>query len=279
MEIRSLKDTSLPKIVDCFNLAFSDYIVPFTVEVDQMSKRWKSCRVDYSLSYGAFDGDQLVGIIIIGVDEWQGKKTAYNSGTGVIPAYRGNRLVQQMYEVAIPEFRQNGIEQCTLEVIVGNDYAIKAYERVGFEKVRILKCFKHTDDVAVPTNEQLRLQRATKPNWELYESMQKFMPSWENMSMAITIAEADYAIWELYQDSELMGYIALKPEAAYVGQFATRDIANWKSIGQSLWQHALSLAPKMRTNNLDAADEKSIAILESVGMQNNIDQYEMLMMI
>ncbi len=58
--------------------------------------------------------------MFIGVDEHYGKLTAHNDGTGVIPTYRGNQLVDKMYEVAIPRFKAKGIEQCTLEVIQEN---------------------------------------------------------------------------------------------------------------------------------------------------------------
>ena len=70
----------------------------------------------------------------------ENKFTAFNSGTGVVPKYRGRRIVKQLYDFAIPELLKRGVEKCGLEVIKENEKAIKAYRRVGFEIIKILKC-------------------------------------------------------------------------------------------------------------------------------------------
>lgn len=279
MEIRSLRNTALEEIVSCFNTAFADYIIPFHVEVEPMRKRWESCRVDYSLSYGAFSQGQLVGFMIIGVDQWQGKKTAYNSGTGVIPAFRGQRIVQQLYDAALPNFREQGIEQCTLEVIVGNDRAIKAYQRTGFLKDRRLKCFAQKADVVIDHSDRYRIQRAESPDWEQYRRLLAFRPSWESQATAYEVLKADCAIWELYGEKDLAGFIIVKPGTGHVLQFGVADRGDWKLIGRQLWRHVIDSGPGVRMNNVDSRAQKSLAILDSVGMEPTVDQWEMKMLI
>lgn len=278
MEIRPLTDIPLPLIIDCFNAAFADYIVPMRVAIEPMRRRWLSCRTDYRLSFGAFDGDQLGGIMITGVDEWHGKKTAYNGGTGVIPAYRGRRIVQQMYAAALPFFRQEGIKQCSLEVIVGNDRAIRAYESVGFQKVRRLHCFSNSDDIATPIDgHSFQFRQLAQPDWAAYRKLQEFGWSWENQTAAIELLAEEFSFLELYSQEELLAYLAFRPEVGLVAQFGVKHQPGWQSVGQALWQQALHLQPSLRINNIAADATRSLAVLQLAGMRNTIDQWEMRM--
>src|SRR6478735_7672377 len=104
MEFRTLENTSLAEITAFFNAAFADYFVPINATVEAMQNRWRSSRVDFNLSVGAFEAGKLVAFIFTGVDDWQGRKTAYNAGTGVIPEFRGRKLVSELYDFAIPLF-------------------------------------------------------------------------------------------------------------------------------------------------------------------------------
>ena len=140
--IQHLKNTDLPIIVDCLVKAFANYFVPMPDSVDYWRNRFKGARVNFELSYGVFDDQQLVAFIINGVDGEKEALTAFNTGTGVLPAYRGQQLVDKMYEKAIPIFKENDITSCALEVIQANDRAIRVYERIGFTKQRSLQCFK-----------------------------------------------------------------------------------------------------------------------------------------
>ena len=142
MQIKNLATTPLPQIVECFNLAFANYFVKMPTDVAYYEGRWRSARVDYEASIGVFDKDKLVALMIIGIDYHNGKLTAFNTGTGVIPDYKGQALVDKMYEFARPIFQKKGIQKCMLEVIQGNARAIRVYERIGFKIVRSLRCFR-----------------------------------------------------------------------------------------------------------------------------------------
>lgn len=275
MEIRFLGKTPLGQIVDCFNEAFADYVVPFQVEEAQIRRRWLSCRVDYGLSYGAFDNDQLVGFMMTGVDRWHGRRTAYNSGTGVIPSHRGQKIVQQLYTKALPSFRDNGIQQCTLEVIVGNEKAFKAYTRVGFQQKRLLKCFTLTKELEPATSDDLHFKQAFRSNWPAYQDMLEYLPSWENHRAATAFLGREIAIWEMYQGEHLLGFFIMKPGSGHILQFGVNDHSDWHSAGRHLLGYAATLNPKLRINNVDSKAERSLSILEAMGMENSVDQYEL----
>jgi putative acetyltransferase len=53
-------------------------------------------------------------------------------GMGVLAAYRGRRVGQQLLSATIAKARANGITRIVLEVRMDNTRAIRLYERMGF---------------------------------------------------------------------------------------------------------------------------------------------------
>ena len=105
MTVKHLGDTDFDTIMACFLSAFDNYFVKMPTDYNYYRKRWKASKVDFNLSYGMFDNDQLVGFIIHAIGRRHGEYIAFNSGTGVIPAYRGKKIVKTIYEFAIPELK------------------------------------------------------------------------------------------------------------------------------------------------------------------------------
>lgn len=133
MKISHLANTPFDVILNCFFDSFSDYFVDVRIPGDFWQKRWASDRVDFRYSYGIFDEGKLVGFILNGIDFRAGKKTAFNAGTGVLPAYRGRRIVKELYTHALPELKAQGIQSCALEVIDKNEKAIKAIKVLAWK--------------------------------------------------------------------------------------------------------------------------------------------------
>jgi ribosomal protein S18 acetylase RimI-like enzyme len=275
MEIRFLGKTPLAQIVDCFNEAFSDYIVPLQVEEQQIRRRWLSARVDYGLSYGAFDGDRLVGFMMTGVDRWNGRRTAYNSGTGVIPSYRGQGIVRKLYDKALPNFRENAIEQCLLEVVAGNEKAHRAYSSLGFREKRLLKNYELKKAPATDSSGDLQFRQVFRANWPAYRAMMEYEPSWGNQRAAMAFLGKEVAVWEMYQGEHLLGFFIIKPAGGEVLQFGVQDHADWQAAGRQLFQHAASIKPELQLNNIAGTAERSICILETIGMENTLDLHEL----
>ena len=156
MIVRNLSNISLEEILDAFLLAFENYFVPMPVEKEYYENRWKVARVDYNLSYGMFDGNKLVGFIIHAVDKRRGQLMAFNTGTGVIPGYRGKRIVQSIYDQALKDLKHHSIEKSTLEVITKNEIAIRTYQKVGFNVYKYFKCFNGTLKLDPPELPEIR---------------------------------------------------------------------------------------------------------------------------
>lgn len=279
MEIKSLENTSLAILTECLNASFADYIITFQVTEEQLKTRWRAARVRYDLSFGAFEAGQLVGFFITGVDQWEGKVTAFNMATGVIPAFRGQRLVKQLYEHAFPQFRADGIEQCMLEVIIGNDKAIRAYQSVGFEIGRSLYCFSGPlEKVEESINPPLRFRKTAIPRWKKYTELEPYAPTWEHTAAAIDLQRAAYEYWEFYEDDDLMGYFVIRPDSGFTPQIGVRP-GRWNDMGPFLFARIAKRYGKIKLNNVESTAEVFLGLLRRRNLKNAVNQYEMKLLL
>ena len=97
MIVKHLGHTDFNTIMACFLSAFENYFVKMPTDPKYYKQRWKAAKVNFNLSYGMFDNDKLVGFIINAIDERYGEYIAFNTGTGVIPEYRGQKIVKSIY--------------------------------------------------------------------------------------------------------------------------------------------------------------------------------------
>ncbi len=270
MEIRSLNQTPLRTIVDCLLIAFEDYFVPMPSDVNYWADRFKGARVDLALSYGAFEGERLVGFIIHGIDVYKGQRTAFNTGTGVIPAFRSRKIVDQIYAYSLPKLKEQGITQCALEVIQDNHRAIRVYERIGFSITRNFLCFKgslkqESEDLEV-TPASFEQVQCLRTDHQLY--------SWDNVNAAIQTAGSIYNTFLVRSGERDIGFFTINPKNGYLAQYEASP-----DDFPSLLAGIQAIHPDVRINNVDQERAETILFLLSAGLDNHIDQYEMVMQI
>lgn len=268
---KTLGNTSISKIVAALVDSFSDYFVPMPDSVDFWKNHWKKNRVQYDLSIGTFDADDnLVGFMIMGIDERNGKTVAFNAGTGVISKYRGQKLVKQMYDFAIPIFKENRIEELALEVISQNIKAIKAYQSVGFKIDKLYQCFR-SSDLTIPTSVEYRVMEVQEPNWTTYQSFTTENYCWEYQISGIKINLAAIKCFELYDKSDnLMAYYIINPINKSIMRFDVKDENSY----EVLYHHWHNHFDKVRIMNVQ--DSKKIKFLQDYKFENNINQFEMI---
>ena len=141
MIVKNLSQTSFDTVIDCFLKAFENYFVLLPKDPQYYKTRWEIAKVDFRFSYSMFDKNQLIGFIIHAVDNRQGQQIAFNTGTGVLVEYRGQKVIKKIYDHALPDLKQHGFTHSKLEVITINTIAIKAYEDIGFKICKHYKCF------------------------------------------------------------------------------------------------------------------------------------------
>jgi len=268
MEVKNLENTPFKIIINCFNESFSTYSIKMPTESDYWQSRWRLAKVDYRISYGMFDDEKLIGFIINAIDFRNEFKVAFNTGTGVIPKYRGQRIVKQIYDYALQNLKENEITKCSLEVIKNNTIAIKSYQSIGFEICKNYKSFQGKINLS---DKKIAITKIDfdQLNWNNLSNQQLF--SWDFHHKIIKNGNYDYY---LVNDAY---YFAFNPLNNYLAQFG--NIKNDDIDLKVLFQGIKSVSETIKINNVNESQSKLIDFLFKIGLQNTVDQFEMKMVI
>ena len=122
MEIKSLAHTSFETLAESFGAAFAEYEVQ--ISPDELRTMLRRRGFEPALSFAAFDDTgNIMGFTLNGIGTFAGVPTAYDTGTGTLPEYRGQGLATQIFETSLPHLRAAGIVQYLLEVLQHNTTA------------------------------------------------------------------------------------------------------------------------------------------------------------
>lgn len=268
MQVKNLNPSCFDEIIDCFLASFEGYFVTMPTDKNFYKERWKAAKLDYHLSYGMYDNDLLVGFILHAVDRRNGEKIAYNTGTGVLPAYRGKRIVKEIYKLAISELKQKEFNKSTLEVIKENEKAIKAYKGVGFLICKDYKCFSGTIQTA--TNQTIITKEIPWENVNWNELPNQTYYSWDNQKESIL--GGNYKFIQIEKDNIPLAYFIKHNSSNYIAQC---DLLAPNTNWSILFEGIKSITETMRINNVDERLTDKIKAFQSFGLDNSIDQFEM----
>ncbi len=268
MRISNLQSIPFDHIISCFLEAFSDYFVSMPDDPEYYRSRWEASGVRYDLSFGAFHDGKLVAFIIHCVTN----QIAFNTGTGVIPAFRGQRIVSSIYQHALPELADHNIKMSKLEVITRNQTAIKIYQQVGFRITRTYHCFRGNINPMLPVA-QLKRVDVTELVWETIPNRQN--QSWDHQERVLI--DGPYEYYLAFVDQKLIGVIGINTSFGYVAllELMSQDDTSWGPLLSAL----ANLSPWVKINNVDQRLEGKVQALKACGLENPIDQYEMELVI
>ena len=274
-DFRTLHNIATPQLCDTFNAAFSDYIVPLHLTPSILEQKIQGENLQRNYSIGAFAGEELGGFILHAVDNPAHPTVLYNGGTGVIPTYRGQHLVQKMYEQFIPVYQQQGIRKIILEVISTNLPAIKAYTNSGFDKTRTIHSFKGEVDMGKPVAD-ISIQANKTPNWAMLSTFMDMVPTWSNTMSSIKREGAFTITWEAIEGGETAGYISVHKDTRRIRSIAVNPRFRRQGIGTALLQHAAeALKGPLSIINIDEHFPEIDAFLKQAGLEHYLSQYEM----
>ncbi len=133
LEIRSLGDCTIREITEQWNTGFQQYVDDSNMSrtIVQMSSRIGRMNIHPELSVAAYIEGVPAGFVMIGLAQANGRKLAWNGGTGVNPSFRGLSISKLLLGEAIRR-TEAGAHSLSLETRVENERAIRAYEKVGF---------------------------------------------------------------------------------------------------------------------------------------------------
>jgi len=272
---RLLTAADFSSLYECFLVAFSDYQVDMQVSKQQFAQRLARDGVQLEISTAAFDDDRMIAFYINGTGEWQGRQTAYDAGTGVIPDYRRRGVAKELFAFTESKLRERSVSQYLLEVLTTNERAVALYRKLGFEEVRrfaVLRsqqALEPLDDLA-----DVELRRIEEPDWRLFQSFWDGYPSWQNSIAAAERVPNEMVILGAHVDGRCVGYGVVFSPAPNLMQLAVAPAYRRKGIGSRILR-ALSAGETLKVNNIDEELKGTLAFFEANGFKVVLEQFEM----
>jgi len=280
-DFKGFRQKDVSKMRRTFNNAFSDYIVPINLTHGQfIQKIVQKTNISFNYSVGAYSKKILIGFIFNSINYYEGKKTAYNGGTGVIPKYRGNKLTEKMYSSIFPKLEKNGIEQCVLEVISNNKPAIKVYENLGFTRSKFFHCMKLKSESSYLSGlkkPNIELKFPQSPKWKKYESFCDYETCFLDSLPLLKKNKVNETILEAYQDDKLVGFLIFNKKMGRVEHIGIDQDARGRGIASMLIKKMIRICRNKRIYilNLNERNYDVLNFFLRVGFQNEIDQFEL----
>ncbi len=279
IEYRFLSEEDFSALYQTSLEAFADYFIKMQMTEDQFENRLVQTSVDLKLSVGAFSENYLIGYTLNGFGDWNGKPTAYDSGTGVVPEFRSRGIGKSMFDFMTPRLKKMGIKQILLEVIMENKKAIGLYKKLGFEETRKLIFFEQMKKIKAENKNKIEIKQINEPDWNHLKTFWDSQPSWQFSALAVEKSLAFKLILGAYLDNNLVGYSVLFPKSGTVAQIGVNKNYRGKGVGLKLlteMQDKTEDDKKLVFGNVDNNLDSLNNFLNTLDFKQTTSQYEMI---
>ena len=276
MNLRSLTDSDSLALYSTFKAAFAKNFVKFQPTEEEFYYRIKDkVKVENDISAGSFDGNEMVGFILHTSNIYQGIPTAYNGGTGVLPGFRNQKVVEDLYEFLIPKIQSRFLARILLEVVEVNEYAIKLYEKIGFSFKRRMFCFKQTHKISYLKDEpKIVVGTIEDAQFEFND----FEPSF--IDNEAHLREGSEKVLICLIEDTVAGYAIFQPHLGRISQLAVSRKSRGLNVGRSLLFNIQQHTDKKLTiMNIPEDQENFHNFLKRCGFENEVNQFEMELII
>jgi len=273
---RFLTEADFHQLYECFLDAFSDYQISLQMTEEQFEQRVQRDGVELELSAGAFDGERMIGFYMNGRGMWHGQETAYDAGTGVVLDHRRRGVAIELFDFMVPRLKERGIEQYLLEVLTGNERAVKLYRKLGFEEVRTLVGVRSNEAMKTLAHvEGVTIRHMEEPDWDVFCAYWDGEPSWQNSKDAVERIRNQCEIAGAFAGEKCVGYgIVFKPSGILM-QLAVAQEFRRRGIGRRLLA-SLSGDKILKTNNVDEELKGTLEFYKACGFEVVLRQFEMM---
>lgn len=279
--IKSLKGINFDLIFESFKEAFSDYEVQLNKE--ELQAMLIRRGFNPKLSFAAFKGGKIISFTLNGIGHFNGKKTAYDTGSGTLKEYRGQGLATKIFNSSIPFLKEAGVSQYLLEVLQHNKKAVSVYKKIGFEISREFNYYVLKNEEYRPIGKIMqsdyRIEQISKTESESMIKFCDFNPSWQNSFDAINRNSSDFIINGVFKENKLLGYCVFEPISGDVTQIAVDKEYRRNGIATNLINEVLkhNKRDSFKVLNTDTNCESITKFFEANSIIPNGKQFEMIM--
>ncbi|OOM78406.1 GNAT family N-acetyltransferase [Clostridium sp. BL-8] len=277
----TLENTNLEALHNTFLDAFSDYQVK--MDLSPLKFQQMLLRRGYASesSIGVFNNNILIGFLLNAIRQWNGKSTAYDTGTGIVNNYRGHGLTSNMFLNAKQLLKEIGVEQYLLEVIQTNTSAVNIYKKQGFEISRDFECFNLDKNYLTPilTYKVHHINLITKSYFRKLAEFWDFKPSWQNSIDSINAVSDNFIYSIVNIDDNIVGYGLIDKNTGDIPHIAVDKNYRCRGIGRSILTDLLNNTRSHSINvlNVDSQCYCMKDFLINLGFEQHVKQYEMVL--
>lgn len=271
-----LTGVKLDTIFETFKSAFSNYPISFNLNKEQFKDRFYTrLKMEKGLSPGFFYENILYAFIFTSVRDIEGVNFAYNGGTGVIPAGRGNGLVYRLYDKLLPKLESIDVRHSILEVLEKNEKALHVYNQCGFKKKRSLESFQLSpfDLNYKDLDQDITINETTEADinrdwWDTDPGFleRHFTPEFDKIISA-------------RKGKGELGYIIFNPGNGRISQIAVNPDYRRLGIGSNLIKAAYnnSVIKNLTIINVDSSNNSAKNLFKFSGFNPYFKQFEMVL--
>lgn len=239
IQYKRCSEVNIDLVYEAFKDGFSDYIIKMEVSKEDFIKRFFGAEGNsLEHSFLSLEGDKPVGVILGGIKVYENIKTMRCGTLAVHPEFRGIGVSQKLFELHKDEAIQNGCKQLFLEVIVGNDRAIRFYNKLGYEKVYNLSYYNLKDMTKIMLKECKGIEVKQLEFAAFKVEIQKWLHfhiNWQNDMDYIE--KTNHTFYGAYVDNDLKGSICINEQGKISFIFIDKEYRN-RGIGSKLLQVA-----------------------------------------
>lgn len=264
MEIRTLDQVSFNDVFHAYQETFSDSHHLVEKDLSSAQLRWGMAGVDFHLSYGAFEENRLVAFMLN--SEIDG--TLFHFAMGVVPDYRGHRLLDKIFS-RIPK----GFRSYRLQVMKENIPAFKIYEKQGLHISRELVTFEGVMRLSQPHQDVLYTVKPFYLNPD-FETITLMKPSFESETTVLQKTKALHETHEIRSKECLLAYAHFTPAGLMLREVGARE-----SLSENLdclFYHMKLHGEWIRVLDIDREAGELIQYFISRGLKEITSQFEMI---
>ena len=290
LEIRRLNTCTFDEALQIWNGGFEGYFVNMTQSMDGYIARLQNDNLSVQHSLVAFSEGKPAGFLLNGIRTNEGRRVAWNGGTGVGLKFRGQGVGKVLVTAALDLYREQGVEVATLEALSTNHPAIALYQKCGYEVVDRLVFLEHQGPLLTRFSKRADSDsystRIVPPEMvgglQFYQASAPWQAQWQSLSSSngwgLIVSDArgedvGYALYKrtLGPDTQTAGIILYQCVAA-PGRNDPESILAYAL--QEVYA-PLDAACRRSTHNLSKKNELVCRLLEAAGFTTFIEQVHM----